>query len=282
MDEREILEKIVVAISRDGNTRCGTGFYVSEDKVATCYHVLNPDAEKTKFWIKQDESGVWIEAWPIKCCPPPDDIAILQSVGKIDEDLGSIFTVFDAPSEFKSKGYDVELEKFGATWVSGNIEGPTYLMDYGASRRLQLSTPVKAVKNGRSGSPVFSLSQKRIVGMIDYRKVEMHRDADIVTAIPIETIIPLAISAKSIHIEEDPHDLQRRIADRIYYRRNKLNTYMDALLLVTDKEKQDNLNACIEKIRTQLDADTRDSIMIQESVAKSAHDAEDQDKQSRD
>ena len=41
----------------------------------------------------------------------------------------------------------------------------------------------------------------------------MHRDADIVTAIPIEAIIPLAIPARSIHFEEDSQRLdedQRR------------------------------------------------------------------------
>ena len=154
----------MVAISRDGKNRCGTGFYVSEDKVATCYHVLIPDggSKETRYWVKHDESRVWVEARPIDCYPLPDDIAILQTIGKNDAASESIFAAFDAPSEFQSKGYDEKLTKFGATWVDGKIEGSTYLMDYGASRRLQLSTPVQAIKGGRSGSPVFSSSQKKL------------------------------------------------------------------------------------------------------------------------
>ena len=291
MDEQDILEKIVVAISRDCKTRCGTGFYVSEDKIATCYHVLfselNLDGgvQETKFWVQHDGSEIWIEARPIKCSPLPDDIAILQSIEKNGAALESIFYVFDdtdAPSKFRSKGYDEKLEKLGATWVDGDIYGHTYLRDFGPSRRLQLSTRLKAIKGGRSGSPVFSSSIKKIVGMIDYISEEMSGDTDIVTAIPIEAIISLVKSAKSIHLEEEPNNLKRRIADRIYYNQNELKKYKDTLLLEKDKEKREKLNVCIEKIGAQIDADRKDSIMIEESVAKSANEAEDQDRQSRD
>lgn len=297
MNKQDILEEIVVAISRDGKKRCGTGFYITEDKVATCYHVLVLDGGRleTKYWIKHDKSEGWIEAQPIKCCPLPDDIAILQSTEKNDAASGSIFGAFGAPSEFHSKGYDEKLAEFGATWVGGSIAGFTYLEDSGARRRLQLSTPVEAIKGGRSGSPVFSTTQQTIVGMIDYRRKHMHRDADIVTAIPIEAVIPLAIPPRSIHFEEDSQRLdedQRRtqlesrmrriIEDRIYYRQNELKNYEDLLLLETDKEKLNKLQNHIKIIKIQLDADIKEISMMAEVMSKSTLGNEDQAKQSRD
>jgi hypothetical protein len=83
MSGSDILEKIVVEISRDKKTGTGTGFYISEDEVATCYHVLVPEGAKLKrtYWIKHDTWGeVWKKATPIreKCRVSHDDIAILR------------------------------------------------------------------------------------------------------------------------------------------------------------------------------------------------------------
>jgi len=282
----DVLEEIVVAISRDGRDRCGTGFYVSEDMVATCYHVIVPDGGSLgeKYWIKHDGSREWSEARLIKCVPLPDDIAILQTIERNDEASISIYGVFDENGEarFKSKGYADNLMNFGATLVGGVIQGYTYLEDYGASRRLQLETRVGAIYLGRSGSPVFSSAQQKIVGMIDYRRENMTRDTDLVTAIPIEKIIHLAKSAQPIHFEEDPSVRRRRIEDRIYYKQRKLMEYEGALLLETDYEKRQKLETHIGNIRTQIDDDRTEIAGIEEVVSKSAHEAQDQDKKSRD
>jgi len=48
MNDNEILERIVVEVSRDKKEGSGTGFYISADKIATCYHVLVPEGKKTE------------------------------------------------------------------------------------------------------------------------------------------------------------------------------------------------------------------------------------------
>ncbi len=89
MKDTEILEAIVVEVSRDGENGNGTGFYISEDEVATCYHVLVPDGQKPRrnktYWIKNDAwEGGWQKAILLRAQPLPDDIAILKTSRRLE------------------------------------------------------------------------------------------------------------------------------------------------------------------------------------------------------
>jgi len=90
MNDNEILERIVVEVSRDKKEGSGTGFYISADKIATCYHVLVPEGKKPKrngiYWIRNDsrDKKAWQKATLVKSRPLPDDIAVLKTEKRLD------------------------------------------------------------------------------------------------------------------------------------------------------------------------------------------------------
>ena len=195
MKDTEILETIVVEISRDGEKGSGTGFYISEDEVATCYHVLVPDGSKLErnktYWIKNDAwDGGWQKAELVRFLPLPDDIAVLKTSRRLESFDPNLFKPWNRERcAFQSRGYSEETSTagFGANIIDGQIISITTLEN---RARLQLHTKPEAIKPGRSGSPVFSIARKAIVGMIDYQGGLLHRDAQIGAAIPIEAIVP--------------------------------------------------------------------------------------------
>jgi hypothetical protein len=80
MNGPEILREIVVKISSNGKDIKGTGFFVSNSEIATCYHVLSE--EKTNllecYYVKNDAWPDWKEVKPlIEKCVPSKDVALL-------------------------------------------------------------------------------------------------------------------------------------------------------------------------------------------------------------
>jgi hypothetical protein len=128
------LEPIVVAVSRDGNTITGTGFYINQELVVTCYHVLSSNKEplEKQYWIRHNRWDNWVRAEPLpECCyPPPRDTAILRCTYKLPGNITFRFAKWDADipiRDFLARGYDHDKTAFdiGATNFYGKILGVT-------------------------------------------------------------------------------------------------------------------------------------------------------------
>ena len=108
----EILREIVVKISNDENDKKklkGTGFFVSETEIATCYHVLkDKDGELSNYYfVKNDDWKDWIRVVPLKeKCSTSQDIAFLNCPFPIELGIRRIpFVTWDkASKEFRSRG----------------------------------------------------------------------------------------------------------------------------------------------------------------------------------
>ncbi|MDD1761279.1 MAG: NB-ARC domain-containing protein, partial [Methanothrix sp.] len=217
----EILREIVVKISNDMKKLLGTGFFVSETEIVTCHHVLaNKSGQPSdSYFIKNDSWKDWIEVEPIReRCNGPKDFAFLNCPVPIDPGLKRIpFAPWDKEhKEFLSRGYDCRTkENEGAFIVEGEdcrIVGPTTL---GSEQRWQLGTEKNALLQGRSGSPVWSVGQRAIIGMIDYQAGEESSQKDRSLAIPIERL-PIAFSrpkGKIFKVPELPADFLPRSED---------------------------------------------------------------------
>ena len=217
----EILREIVVKISDDRKKIRGTGFFISETDIATCYHFLKDKNGQLSesYFVKNDAWGDWIRVMPLKeKCSAPQDIALLKCPVPIKLGLGRTpfarfslkrndlsldlsmklglkripFAHWDGKSkEFRSRGYDCSTtDDEGASTIEGK---DCTIIDYTARKgepRLQLSTIKKTLLPGRSGSPVWSVDQKAIVGIIDYQAGDENIWMDRSMAIPIEVVIP--------------------------------------------------------------------------------------------
>jgi hypothetical protein len=196
-------ESIVVEISKNKPINgyaptSGTGFFISKDKIATCYHVLDPgfNGLEKVYWIKSDNWTDWVEAIPILklCHESPKDIAILHSSFSIKEELPEFKEWSGKSSDkndqrFISKGYDPErIRELGATVFKGSIES---LIRKGPQVRLQLQTKMGTVRRGHSGSPIWSLEKNAIVGMIDYQAGKVDISTEMPLAIPIQEIVAI-------------------------------------------------------------------------------------------
>ena len=199
MNGPEILRDIVVKVSPDRKKIRGTGFLISKDEIATCYHVLADKGSllSERYYVKNDAWEDWLEVRPSKekCHPPPQDIAFLQcpvSLKLVREEI-PILPWDGNPCEFRSRGYDCNTTADdGSSTVHGN---DCEIIDYtsrGGESRLQLKTIKRTLLQGRSGSPVWSMNQSAIVGMIDYQAGDENIWTDRSMAIPIEAIIPIA------------------------------------------------------------------------------------------
>jgi pSer/pThr/pTyr-binding forkhead associated (FHA) protein len=188
MSSVPILEQIVVQISRDGQTGNGTGFFISNNLILTCYHVLSKSNElQENYWVQHDLWPSWVKAGPVHalCCPDPIDIALLYCSHPLDIESVTYLTDWDRRARnFSSRGYD-QKSKFdvGATTIDGEISEFTSLKQ---RRRLRLKTVPGLVEAGRSGSPVWSDQQSSIIGLIQWvgGNLEGGRN-DLVLAIPI-------------------------------------------------------------------------------------------------
>lgn len=186
---------MVVQISRDSETGCGTGFYISPDLVATCYHVLARQNEnlQSHYYIRHDNWKSWEVAEPLLeyCFPPAHDVAILNVSRKLqDSNILRIENWIEESNDFRSRGYDRDkrVHGIGATTVEGNVVGFTTYKGY---PRLQLRTRQGTIRQGRSGSPVWSCQQQVVVGMIDWLGETLEADSyELVLAVPIEHIMP--------------------------------------------------------------------------------------------
>ena len=202
MKGQDILKQIVVRISRNGKVGDGTGFYINENEIATCFHVLAREKEVLQecYYIKHDEWMEWREAEPlIDLCNLTTDIAILRCSYQSNQEIKIPFDVWDKKTvDFLSRGYDCNMSpNIGATNVTGKIQSQTSKREY---PRLQLQTTKGTLRLGRSGSPIWS--NNAIVGMIDYHAGGESIETDKSTAIPIEEFKQkvLLIKAKQLAI----------------------------------------------------------------------------------
>jgi len=194
----EILRKIVVKISSDKWNLRGTGFFVSEREILTCHHVLADGngriSEGQKYFIKNDDWDDWIEAQPIgERCSAAQDLAFLSCPVPVGLEAKRVpFKRWDGRhKEFFTRGYDCNTsEDEGASSLGGEDCRIVDKSSRGKEPRWQLSTIKKSLLPGRSGSPVWSVGQKAIVGMIDYQAGDENELKERSLAIPIEEIFP--------------------------------------------------------------------------------------------
>ena len=220
----EILREIVVKISHDRKELSGTGFFVSETEIATCYHVLKDKKDKSGqlskcYFIKHDDWKSWMEVAPLhEKCNEAQDIAFLKCPLPIRLENRRIpFEPWDeASKEFRSRGYDCNTtEEEGASTIEGE---DCRIKDYTSRKmepRLQLSSIKKTLLPGRSGSPVWSVDQKAIVGMIDYHSGDENEQKEKSMAILIEKL-PLdlpPIQGEPINVPSLPADFLPRKDD---------------------------------------------------------------------
>jgi WD40 repeat protein len=217
----EILREVVVKISDDGKKLKGTGFFVSETEIVTCYHVLKDKSDQLSeyYFVKHDDWGDWIRVMPLmEKCFRDKDIAFLECPIPIKLELRRIpFKPWDGNSkEFRSRGYDCNtIADEGASTVEGE---DCKIIDYtsrGSEPRLQLSTIKKTLLTGRSGSPVWSVGQKAIVGIIDYQAGDESSLKDKSMAILIEKL-PIDFSrprGEPINVPKLPVDFLPRPDD---------------------------------------------------------------------
>lgn len=200
------LEDIVVEISKDGKTGWGTGFFITRDEVATCYHVLagNESVLSDIYYIKHGSWTDWTKATPINAkCNGQKDYAVLHCEGSIPSLQEPTLEKWDGSSyEFHSYGYGYpQVEDIEAYHIEGSIDG--YIWVKGQCR-LQLKATAGTIQYGRSGSPVLSSNQKSIVGIMYLAGGMVGNDNQLVLAIPIEDLTEkeLCESVFSKKIEE--------------------------------------------------------------------------------
>jgi parallel beta-helix repeat protein len=205
MSRNNPLDEIVVQISHDGVNGCGTGFYISETRIATCYHNLVDKGNELQehYWVLHDSwGGKWIKAIPIKeyCYPDPRDTAILQSEKSIDGKLTIKCNKWDgASNEFLTRGYDQKKAYgIGATTLSGEIIAIT---TYKNHPRLQLRAIEGSIQPGRSGSPIWAKEQEAIVGLISFQAGYESKNFEMPLAIPIRDVFELVpITGKTVRV----------------------------------------------------------------------------------
>jgi len=218
----EILRKIVVKISIDKRNLRGTGFFVSEREILTCHHVLADRNERLpesqRYFVKNDDWDDWIEAQPIgERCSAAQDLAFLSCPVPVGLEAKRVpFKRWDGRhKEFFTRGYDCNTsEGEGASSLEGEDCRIVDRTTRGKEPRWQLSTIKKSLLPGRSGSPVWSVGQNAIVGMIDQAGDEsILKERSL--AIPIEEIFPHLPPAKSqpINAPSLPSDFLPRPED---------------------------------------------------------------------
>lgn len=197
------LQNIVVEISRDGKTGWGTGFYITKDEIATCYHVLasRESALSDTYYIKHGSWTNWKKAIPIAGrCNSQRDFAVMRCEERFQSLPNLSFDTWDGVSrEFLSYGYGIDSQKIQpmikSYYIEGSIMGYTWINE---QRRLQVETTRGAIQYGRSGSPVLSSDQKSIVGMLYLAGGEKDIESELILAIPIEEIVAIKSSKHMI------------------------------------------------------------------------------------
>jgi len=221
MNGTEILREIVVKISSDRKAIKGTGFFVSNNEVATCYHVLAEEKSPLleRYYIKNDAWPDWKEVKPsIDRCVSSKDVAILQCPEPLELRHNEIRIApwNSKPTEFLSRGYDFKAADIEGAWTIDEKDCRIVEIGYlGPEKRLQLRSIKNTLLPGRSGSPVWSVNQKAIVGMIDYQGGEENIQTDRSMAIPIEMLgidIPLP-KGEPINVPNLPVDFLPRPDD---------------------------------------------------------------------
>jgi len=225
MEGSEVLKKIVVRIA-DGEKRLlGTGFFISDEEILTCYHVLayaladSCDQLPDSYLVKNEDWEDWKEAAPVESkCSAIKDFAVLSCNASKKPGHGRIsFARWDGKSkEFLTRGYDRNTTDADGSFIVSDdgcrILGRTSLKK---EPRLQLSTIKETLLKGRSGSPIWSLGQKAIVGMLDNSTGEENDQKDRSTAIPVEElpIDSCRLKGEPINVPSLPADFIARPDD---------------------------------------------------------------------
>ena len=187
-DGPSLLQDIVVRIYLDDKTSLGTGFFLEDDLVITCYHVLEEKDGSLRncYYIKHDSSCI-VAAEPL-ISSKPFDIAILRSCVPSPKPINVVIKTWDnnGKDEFLTRGYDINTPlNEGASTEGGEIASRSTL---DGEPRLQLRTELDTLLQGRSGSPVWSERQNALVGMVDYRSGKESKSKERSFAIPLEAL----------------------------------------------------------------------------------------------
>jgi hypothetical protein len=196
------LENIVVEISRDGKTSWGTGFFMNKNEVVTCYHVLESRESHlvNDYYIRHGTWTNWEKATPIMDrCDSKGDFAVMHCEAKNLTLPDISLEKWDGISrEFRSYGYGTDLQKMRSEIRSYSIEGTINgITQVNNQRKLLLETTIGTIQYGRSGSPVFSLAQKAIVGILYLAGGEKNINSELALAIPIEDVVTVARSSSN-------------------------------------------------------------------------------------
>jgi hypothetical protein len=190
---KDDLNWIVVKIAPDKEMEPATGFFISEDEVATCYHVLarGEPVLRDVYYIRQGTWEKWKIATPIKeKCNRQMDCAILRCEEKIQYLPDLSFDKWNRNfRKFDSYGYGRDTDKVASKAefysIDGIIKGITNVE---MQPRLQLQLKSGTVYFGRSGSPV--LSGNAIVGIMAEGAGRVDDLTQMVFAVPIEYVVP--------------------------------------------------------------------------------------------
>ncbi|WIG98884.1 trypsin-like peptidase domain-containing protein [Myxococcus sp. SDU36] len=171
MKGSDLREGVVRVLSRDRQRVLGTGFFVTERLVVTCWHVLDTlgDAERDAICLEVLRSHEKASArLRLDASSPTEvaDLAVLEltrplrgpstplPLGSAERSADHRFATFGFPRGFDDTG----------TWARGTIG---YATGDGDFRKLLLHG--SDIREGFSGSPLFDEQTRRVVGVVRFK-----------------------------------------------------------------------------------------------------------------
>ncbi|MCC5615083.1 AAA-like domain-containing protein [Nostoc sp. CHAB 5836] len=158
----ELVKACTVAIATPGGYIQGTGFFISPNGyLLTCAHVV----ESAGGWEEVRVNGQGVELVYLGD-RTRDDFAILQLSGYQGQGVPLSLT-FEPGNQFRSIGYGRSDFPEGGT-IEGNITDANSHADFSnlSMLRLRVMADAQQIIGGYSGSPVFDIQLKAVVGMI--------------------------------------------------------------------------------------------------------------------
>lgn len=161
MDFAEYLKRCTVKVLKP---RLGTGFWVTPDGyILTCFHVVKPAGRRTSIEIEYRGSRFEASLHLDLSCPE-EDIGVLQVTNP------DVRPIFCAP--LGSAAIDTSVQMFGyrrgfpeGFQLAGVIRAGQRISGAGAVYNLETHMPDGSDVSGMSGSPVFDLRQRTVIGI---------------------------------------------------------------------------------------------------------------------
>ncbi len=206
---------IIVKICRNDKPEepepLGTGFFVhSEGYILTCFHVIEP----TIVSVEQSNICAYVGGVPLVVevceCFPEKDIAILktESNPNISAPLEGSWTLDDKVYMF---GFQ-DNENFNGMSLVGKIAGPAYMGEAPDVRMLIKICGID-IRQGMSGSPVFNVTNGKVIGLI----TSAYTEREVGFAIPIDDVFSVWNWLRD--------EYERLRDDKEFFRRKVVYTY---------------------------------------------------------